>query len=311
MTSIEQVLADIYAAVALEAPDDLGLLSRVQVASLRRSRSRHLGAVVVALTAVTAVAVGASVLPGGTSHANRFADPTGFLVDNRDAASTFPLTPSYLPSGAKMAPQLDVYTNYGEANYLDVGVDIRYASTPSGVTGTPTTFGGKPGQLSCPRPGDACRLSWQRSPGTYVTVQSDLSEAETRRIAQGLRDQPIVQKPKIVFGLLPATGCHLTQIIPNSTVYNPIDGGQACPVSVQVLQRNEPEHPVGPSQVIERSASIGGYSGKLIAQQDQARQYWQAILALPDGRRLVVNTPQGHGWNRNELDRFVRAIIVP
>jgi|GEM_PF-6288867 len=311
MTSLDQALTETFAAVAQQAPDDLGLLSRVQVATKRRTRSRRVVVLAGGLAAATAVvAVGLNVLPGGRTHADRFADPTGFLVDNRSAERAFPFTLSYLPAGVTGDPMLDVYNNYGYAEFEPGGVRISYAAAPGSAKGIATTVDGKPGRLSCGGAGP-CLLSWRRSATTYVTVQTDSTEAETRRIAEGLRDEPIIQKPKVVLGLLPAVGCHLSLITSSSTVYNPIDGGQACPVSVEVLSRGDAETSVGPVTVIADPATIGGYTGKLVGYASDIEQFWQATLDLGGGRRLVVRAPQGHGWDRGELDRFVRAIIVP
>jgi len=311
MTSLDQALTETFAGVAQGAPDDFGLLSRVQVATKRRTRSRRVVVLAGGLAAATAVvAVGLNILPGGRTHADRFADPTGFLVDNRSAEKAFPFTPSYLPADVTGDPMLDVYNNYGYADFVPGGVAISYAAAPGSAKGIATTVDGKPGRLSCGGAGP-CLLSWRRSATVHVTVQTDSTEAETRRIAEGLRDEPIIQKPKIVLGLLPAFGCHLSLITSSSTVYNPIDGGQACPVSVEVLSRGDAETSVGPVTVIDDPATIGGYTGKLVGYASDTEQFWQATLDLGGGRRLVVRAPQGHGWDRGELDRFVRAIIVP
>jgi hypothetical protein len=59
---------------------------------------------------------------------------------------------------------------------------------------------------------------------------------------------------------------------------------------------------------------VGGYRGWL-TQRDPRNELtvvtWEAVLRLPEGRRLVVVAPAGGGWDRDALDRFVRAIVIP
>ena len=137
--------------------------------------------------------------------------------------------------------------------------------------------------------------SWQRTATGYDTHGNIIRELDARALA------------KVVADALPGEADQLA----TSTVYNPIDGGQACPVSVEVLSRGDTETSVGPATVIDDPATIGGYTGKLVGYASDTEQFWQATLDLEGGRRLVVRTPQDHGWDRGELDRFVQAIIVP
>ncbi|HTL24529.1 MAG TPA: hypothetical protein VL281_10910, partial [Mycobacteriales bacterium] len=121
MSTLEQDLADVMAAFAEGAPDDLGLLSRVQAGSRRRTRNRRIGAAVALgglAAAVAVVAVGPVSVPRAQ---NRYADPTGFLVDSRDLQLSFPLTPSYLPPGLDAAPLLEETGHFGTAEYIRDG----------------------------------------------------------------------------------------------------------------------------------------------------------------------------------------------
>jgi hypothetical protein len=316
MTTLEQALTDTFAGLADEAPHDLGLLSRVQAATSRRTRARRLSYVVSSLAAVALVAVGITAMPFGEARADRFTDPTGFLVDNRGAEQRLPFTPTYFPAGASRIPQLDVFPTHGEAKYLFGGpvVTIRYAES-YGITrlSNETSVDGIQAFEQCNA--SVCVLEWYRHPGQHVEISADLPLAELHRIAEGLTDTPLVVKPTVVLGLLPAEGCHLNAPLPNGTTYNDVDGSAACPVSVEVVPKggtvNAPSS--GSHSVVASRARIGDYDGTLSELGDAAgaRAFWYAVLDVPDGRKLVVTTPSDGRWDRDELDRFVRAIVLP
>lgn len=316
MTTLEQALTDTFAGLADEAPHDLGLLSRVQAATSRRTRARRLSYVVSSLAAVALVAVGLTAMPFGEAKADRFTDPTGFLVDNRGAEQRFPFTPSYLPSTVTGSVSLDVYERYGDARYVggaQLFLSFRLDSDQQAL-GDPVTVNGRPGVARCA--GGSCYVEWQRKPQQYVTVaSSSLSQEEVLRIAEGLKDDPMVQRPRIVVGLLPPDGCHLNPVQPDVTSFNPVDSQKTCPVVVQLAATGSTVPPTGnAATVLESSARIGGYTGKLSELVDASlggRHFFYAELAVPDGRTLVVTTPSDGRWDRDELDRFVRAIVLP
>ena len=334
MSTLEQDLTEAMAAFAEGAPDDLGLLSRVQAGSRRRTRNRRIGAAVgigALAAAVALVAVG----PVSVSRAqNRYADPTGFLVDSRDLALRFPLTPTYLPPpGAYSSPLLEETGHYGTAHYM-FGTSVQYqvyvnhAEQPFDVTGSPTTVHGSPGTRRCDA--NSCAVTWQRAPGLFVEVLVSPVTADApvfaQQVAAGLTDTPIVHRPRLVLGLTPKHGCVLEDPVGLRTSMNPIDLPEAaatCPVEVSVLSPQEAAQN-GYRDGVGQRVHVGGYAGWLqeldpgtnetrgdpTVTQRYAHQ-WLAVLELQDGRRLVVLTPRTGGWNRTELDRFVKAVIVP
>jgi hypothetical protein len=318
MSTLEQDLADVMASFAEGAPDDLGLLSRVQAGSRRRTRNRRVGAAVgigAVAAAVAVVAVGPVSIPRAQ---NRYADPTGFLVDSRDLELRFPLTPSFLPPGLDVTPRLEETGHYGTASYLlggqgGVQVRVSHYETQPAVRGAETTVDGEPAAISCTD--TQCSLGWQRRPGLYVVVAVNAPGGDpsslAHQVAEGLRDEPIVHRPRLVLGLTPAKGCLLNDPVGLSTTMNPVDLAgtrQACPVSAAVYRPDELGQ-AGFAEGTGKATTVGGYDGWLSEQGRPAT--WVAVLELRDGRRLVVQTPSSAPWNRAALDRFVRAVIVP
>jgi hypothetical protein len=333
MSTLEQDLADVMASFAEGAPDDLGLLSRVQAGSRRRTRDRRIGAAVGIGALAAAVAV-VAVGPVSVPHAqNRYADPTGFLVDSRDLELRFPLAPGFLPDGLDPDPQLEETGHYGTASYQFGGrsglqLRISHYDTAPPVRGAAATVDGKPAALSCSE--IACSLAWQRREGLYVVVSVTAPGGDPTRLAQqvaeGLTDTPIVHRPRLVLGLTPAKGCLLNDPVGLRTLLNPVDlpeDAATCPVDVSVLTKQEAAQG-GYADGVGEPVHVGGYPGWLQeldpgvnethgdpAVVQRFAHQWLAVLQLRDGRRLVVLTPRTGGWDRDELDRFVRAIVVP
>jgi hypothetical protein len=333
MSTLEQDLADVMAAFAEGAPDDLGLLTRVQAGSRRRTRNRRIGAAVgigALAAAVAVVAVGPVSVPRAQ---NRYADPTGFLVDSRDLALRFPLTPSYLPPGLAPTPLLEETGHFGTAEYLRGDgarhqVYVSHAERAYPADGSPTAVSGRPATQKCDD--NQCSLTWQRAPELFVMVVVTPATSDTaaiaHQVAEGLTDTPVVHRPLLVLGLTPAKGCVLNDPVGLSTSMNPIDlpdDAATCPVNASVHSKEEAAQAGFPDAAGER-VTVGGYAGWLqerdpvvnethgdAAVTPTASHQWLAVLELRDGRRLVVLTPRTGGWDREELDRFVRAIIVP
>jgi hypothetical protein len=333
MSTLEQDLTQAMAAFAEGAPDDLGLLSRVQAGSRRRTRNRRIGVAVgigALAAAVAVVAVGPVSVPRAQ---NRYADPTGFLVDSRDLELRFPLTPTYLPPGQYSSPVLEETGHYGSAEYL-LGNSVRYqvyvnhAEHAFPSLGSPTTVSGKPGTRACDA--NSCSVTWQRTSRMFVLVVVSPASPEAgvfaQQVADGLTDTPIVHHPRLVLGLTPKQGCLLDDPIGLRTSMNPVDlpdDAATCPVAASLLTKEEAAQN-GYHDGVGQPVHVGGYPGWLqqldpginetrgdpTVVQRYAHQ-WQAVLELQDGRRLVVLTPRTGGWDRDELDRFVKAIIVP
>jgi hypothetical protein len=107
---------------------------------------------------------------------------------------------------------------------------------------------------------------------------------------------------------------------------NPVDlSGDAatCPVEASVYTTQDATE-AGYADAVGEPVTVGGYPGWLQERDPVVNEthgdaavtpvtshQWLAVLRLRDGRRLVVVTPRTGGWDRTELDRFVRAIIVP
>lgn len=338
MSTLEQDLTQAMTRYAEGAPDDLGLLSRVQAGSRRRTRNRRVGLVLGAAAAVVAV-VAVTTSPFGLPKAqSQYADPTGFLVDSRDLALRFPLTPSYLPPGLGDRPPLIEETgHHGSAQYLlgsssGVQVAIYHSEKPIAQQGTATTVDGRTATQWCDTRG--CNLAWQRGPSFYVMVwatgpgSAAAGLPVARQVAESLRDEPIVHRPTLVLGLTPAEGCMLVDPHGLRTSMNPVDlqGARAtCPVTAAVYTTEEAAA-AGFADRVGEPTSVGGYQGWLqerdsslpvrrgdpsAAPSTETLPLWVAVLELRDGRRLAVSTPRTGGWNREALDRFVRAIIVP
>lgn len=333
MTGLEQHLTGLMTAHAEHAPNDVGLLSRVQAASTRRTRVRRFGALGLAVAIVAGVALGASVLTRGKPQADRFTDPTGFLVDGRNRVASFPLTPTYLHPRLSERPSLDPYDaegRYGSATWRFPKVPgtgapqdtITLLPTPPREFpgATSVVVAGRPGHQSQDCSALVCTLTWQRGPAqfaqVYVTSASGGAKDEAYRVAAGLVDKPVVVRPALVLGLVPGRGCgmQMPRGLDDGSAYTSYFGSNRCAVSAAVEPLDDQAPPPGGKPVV-----LGGRAGTL--REDTLRTQrngapvgapvWLARFPLAEGRVLLVTVPRDSGWNRAELDRFVRAIIVP
>lgn len=309
MSAVEQDLTQVLHAYAELAPDDLGLLSRVQVASSRRRRRRGIAVVVAAVASVVAVAAGVVSVPHREAS-DRFADPTGFLVDGRESYPKLPVSPSFLPPGT--TGKADVYGNgtYGEARW---------------ILGTPVTLQVSAEKSSLDRcDARECALNVEHRPGQWVMVNvltvttGDDARALAQQVLDGLRDEVLEDRPEVLLGLVPAGDCRPQQGVLRSTSISPSGppermASSPCFAGVQLFGPDEADRPRDGNG---EEVVLGGYEGWLV-ETDIRRAGgllvpgWNAVLKTRDGGRLLVSTPRVNGWDREELDRFVRAVILP
>lgn len=340
MTGLEQHLTSLMTAQAEQAPDDLGLLSRVQAAGARRTRVRRWTALGAVVATVAGVALGASVLTGGKPAADRFTDPTGFLVDGRGLEYRLPFTPSPLPEEYRLGipdairqDGLLVFTWVGKSGHLVV-ITVGSAAPASFRPGR-ETVNGAPAQVGCDRERGVCGVSFLRAPGQFVTINTGRTVQEPLALARNLLEQDLVLRPKIVLGLVPAHGCFLsTPRYTGETNLQSTDRrpSSPCPVIVRVVDSDpspDVELPAGGAPGVSQTrtrTTVGGYSATLYETTqvlkpgdrrtenfpDGTYITWTVVIHLQDGRYLAVEyVPKRNGWNREELDRFVRAIIIP
>ncbi len=333
MTDHETRLVDLMTARAQDAPDDLGLLSRVQAASARRTRVRRYGALGAALATVAGVALGASVLTDGKPAADRFADPTGFLVDGRGRVAQFPLTPTYLHprlSDQVSLNPLDAEGVYGSATWQFPKVAGTGApqdmvtvlpSAPKEFPGaTSVTVNGVPGRQSGDCGALTCTITWERDPQqvvqVYVLAASGGAKEEAYRVAGGLVDRPIVVRQALVLGLVPDGDCvlQMPRGFRDGTAATSYNGDSRCRVGA-VLEAVD----TGPARPAGEAVVLGVRSGTLRETSiTETRNgvptmlpFWSVSFPVGDDRVLEVTVPRDSGWTRKALDRFVGAIELP
>lgn len=325
MSSLEQDLTELFTTVAGQAPDDPALLGKVRAGTRRRALRRRTGAALAAVAVLAGGALVATSLPSrGT--ASRYADPSGFLVDGRGLSLTFPLSPSYLPAGlAARTPRLRASGGVDEASWdcgvcmapMPAQVVVYVGSSPDvlGPPGSPTTVGPRPASVTCLSSDRRCDLSWKRAPGQYVRVQGvnqAASIAALRRVAEGLRNEPVVHRPRLVLGLVPRAGCRLESATDRRTELVGDSLETACNVRVDLLTPQDlasGQHHDGEGEPV----TLGGHRGFLRTSNQglSVAPSLEALLDAGGGSHLLVTVPDGHGWDRIELDRFVAAIGLP
>ena len=195
------------------------------------------------------------------------------------------------------------------------GVTVTVAtSLPAALVPGAEKVEGVLAQVTC-RSHNECSVLWRRPAGEYVTVllertggrdQPALFQAEALKVARGLQATPLRQPPTVVLGLLPPS-CRIARADPETMALiasgpNPL---HLCDVSVSLGKSVEPDG------YRFKDATLGGRKARIAEGQSGAMRFWLVGIALPDGRTLGVQVPQGNGWNRAELDRFVRAIVLP
>ena len=332
MNDLEQHLTDLMTAHAERSPDDLGLLSRVEAASARRTRVRRFGALGLAVAAVAGVALGATVLTGGKPAADRFSDPTGFLVDGRSRVAQFPLTPGYLHPRLSEKVSIEPYDaagRYGSASWWFP--KVPGTGTPQDtITVLPSAPQEFPGATSVQVNGIAgheskdcgalvCALTWRRGPAQFVQVlvmsASGGAKQEAYAVAAGLVDKPIVAHQVLVLGLVPAADCvlQMPRRFADGTTSTSYIGTGPCAfgASVEVAEvglapRGRAVHLGGRDGTLNEESMRGTRNGKRVLVP-----VWGAAFPLGNGRQLLLTVPRSGGWNLEELDRFVGAIILP
>ena len=280
MTSTEHALANLLQEHASRAPGAQGLLAAVHSRSRQKARRRAvIGAI--ATVAVFSATVSVVAVTGGRTANNEVvlawqnASESTFLVPT-DLRPSFPLTPSYLPSGLDTDPRLSAERGAQNASWERV---------ENGLDGSTV-------------------LTWQRTPQqwVYVSGAAPVTEAETLTVARSLRDEPIRQPATYVLDVTPAGfvlaeyhGTGLT-LGPAAGTPNPQDDPRAVIVAVRRASDETDGHGT-PVRVGER----GGWL-------DEANGRHQLVLRMDNDLRLDVNTPSDGQWNRDELSRFVNGI---
>ena len=319
MTSTEHALANLLQEHASRAPGAQGLLAAVHSRSRQKARRRAvIGAI--ATVAVFSATVSVVAVTGGRTANNEVvlawhnASESTFLVPT-DLRPSFPLTPSYLPSGLDTDPRLSAERGAQNASWERVengldgplsGLSITVSPTKPDqdelTAATPVDIGGTTAALR--RYEGSTVLTWQRTPQqwVYVSGAAPVTEAETLTVARSLRDEPIRQPATYVLDVTPA-GFVLAEYHGTGLTLGPADGTpnpQDDPRAVVVDVRRAGDATDGrgaPVRVGERGGWLDETDGR-----------YQLVLRLDGDLRLGVSTPSGGRWNGDELARFAAGI---
>ncbi|MFL6075172.1 MAG: hypothetical protein ACJ73S_17385 [Mycobacteriales bacterium] len=218
MTDLDQLIRQSFADEAAEAPDGADLLHRVRHRNRQLTVRRRLTAAGIAV-AVTGAAVPAALLAAHAAH-------HGGAVTTPTPDSTKPPTLRLAPAHV-VVPDMPVYAGWLPATpvgtYVTAYADLIYefgGSAPAieislspqdplaspalsndNFVHEPTTVGGAPATFThTTGDGQPLSLSWQRTPGQWVSVawsprfQEDAARASTdrttlTRVAENLHDQ--------------------------------------------------------------------------------------------------------------------------
>ena len=185
---------------------------------------------------------------------------------------------------------------------------------------TSVRVNGLPGRQSGDCSTLTCTLTWQRRPGqvlqVFVRAASGGAKEEVYKVAAGLVDRPIVVKQVLVLGLVPDADCilQMPRSFSDGTASTSYVGESPCGFGASV-------EPVGVGSALPggRAVVLGDRAGTLqeITRRETHNgvpmqiRMWAARFPLGDSRVLLLGVPRDGGWTMPELDRFVRAIIVP
>lgn len=316
MSALEQDLRATLAAVAEEAPSDLGLLSRVSSRALHRSRVRSIAAATAVAGGVAAAVVAMSLHGGRSSTLDYAHDPGSFFVAGPGPVS-FPLTPGYLPPGIEAQPAVLERTPAGSSltywpqdggvqGNLQVvvsasrpGVEPQRQSTTRPTTHTGVSVHGRPGVLSCDLAAITCRLTYQQGDGHWVRVDRAGDRAatvagETIAVADGLRDAPLQPTGQLRVGKAPR-GCSVSRATALSIE---LSGRPDCRVRAAVVA------------ALRYPGTATRYGGRRALVQPSSDPSLRSLIVEENADwSVAVAVPRS--WDRPLVDAFVAALAVP
>lgn len=307
---------------ASDAPDGADLLAAVHRRAHRSTVRRRLVLGGTAAVVAAAVAVPVTGLIGGARDAVSPA-PVGaatrdsvVFAPGRALTISFPLTPEWLPPGTTAYVRrggADPYLELNAAEGLQVfAVFVGSRPSPEEIPADrqrpggakPVQIGGRQGIVYDGGPGtDLLYLAFERRPGQHVFIQyrnPPGTEADLKRIAEGLVDRPLTQQPRFGFEQLPR-GYVLAHVGGSSVGFRPVAGGEESrAVLVELIPARDSRRLTTGERV-----TVAGKSG--LVSDVGGRQRLE--LQLGDDRFLAVEVPGG--VSREGLLRFVAGITVP
>ena len=301
-----------------DAPGAEGLLAAVHARSRYKARRRTAAGALA--TAVVFTAAGGVVVYTGVPGRHgpvvlEWQNASSSFLVPVDLRPSFPLAPSYLPSGLEAEPRLSAERGSQTASWerLQGGQDGPLSGVSATVSATEPDRDERTASTSVDIDGAAAVLrsyealtaiTWQRAPGQWVHVNgfAPVTEAETLAFARSLRDEQIRQEAAFELDVAPDGhvlaehhGTGLTLGPANGTP-NPQDDARAIIVAV----RRASDATDGRGTAVR----IGDRTGWL----DEADGRFQLVLRMEDDLRLGVSTPASGNWDREELARFVKEI---
>jgi hypothetical protein len=322
---LEDRLTSALYADAAAAPPAGDLLSGVHARARQRARRRVAVTGSVAVLAIVAGAATVSAVAGRGTDAlrtpTRLAHPndagTDPLVTGREPELQFPYSPGWLPTGVASTPQLSLGDSGLQASWPDAtpgqdgqlpGVELWLSDRDvslrgDGVTRRVTTFAGHTAVVASTH--GVVALGWQETPGSWRVVDvynRFASEANARRVATGLVEQPVVGRSPYTMTLVPRDS-----VLARWTTYGWYTfvaqdelatwHDAATPNAVRLTARRRSAAPAGVGDAV----TVQGRRGWLSA---DAQGQWLLTIELTDQTVLVINTP---AWPREDVLRFAEA----
>jgi hypothetical protein len=322
---VEDRLATALATEAHAAPPVGDLLARVHGRARQRGRRRLLANAAVAVVAVVAGTGIVSAVAGHGTDALRTPSPLARegdpasdpLVAGREPALQFPYSPGWLPAGVTATPQLSLGDSGLQASWPDatpgrdgqlLGVELWSADRDvslrgDGVTRRATTFDGHPAVLASTH--GLVALGWQETPGTWRVVDvynRFASEANARRIATELVEQPVVAASPYAMTLLPRDSVLVRWTTAGWFTFAAREEiatwhDAAAPNTVRLAARRRTDAPAGHGDTV----TVQGHRGWLSA---DPQGQWTLTIELSSQTVLVINTP---AWERADVLRLAEA----
>ncbi len=346
MIDIDSQVRDTLADHASEAPGGGDLLSAVHARSRRYTIRRRtvLGGVAASVVAVlsTAVIVASAGPPSTLEPAKSPEKSRIVLAPWADApeATKFPLTPGWLPPGAKppvvhgSGDFIELIVDVGDTQAFVLAIGSKPASQIDGTKDAvrkALTVNGKKAELLTPemqpeQVSPIATLSVERTPGQWVRIVGlgeNRHEAVLTRVAANLRDKPLAASSRLTFAVYPE-GYLVSVNTPAQVVFRRADAFAGADrvdefrVHYRKLHNDDGRRPDAESvQVNGRQAWLRKTGFDLFNPEDpplkgagEPHRYLLEIH-IENGQYLRVEGPGSPELSREDFLRFAAGITVP